>query len=143
MNLMKVQRLLHTATLVLAAACSHDAMPPKAGASRTNASASWKNRLIPTNTLRYSVRCDGREFLISEPGDEVESWGRATFAFFAIVNAQMGQSEYRFYALNGGNDLDGIFLTEAQARAARETISTKTDWPYLPDDEAPWYGQYH
>lgn len=99
--------------------------------------------LIDPDAPRYSVRCGQREFLIFEPGKEDESWGRATFAFFTLVNDQLAQSEYRFYALNGGNDLFGIFLTEAEAKTAQQAISTKRDWPYLPDDRAPWYGQHH
>ena len=98
---------------------------------------------VDPETPRYSVRCGGEEFLIYEPGREDQAWGRATFTFFALVNAQLTQSKYRFYALNSGNDLDGIFLTEAQAKAARDGISTKRDWPYLPSDQAPWYGQPH
>jgi len=92
---------------------------------------------------RYSVKCRGREFLIYGPNDEKESWGRATFAFFTLVNDQMAHSEYRLYAINGGNDLGGMFLTEAQAQHARQALPRKEDWPYLPDDLPPFYGQPH
>jgi len=92
---------------------------------------------------RYSVACRGREFLIYGPGDEEESWGRATFAFFTLVNDQLAHSEYRLYAINGGNDLGGMFLTKAQAQAAREGLPNKGDWPYLPDNLPPYYGQPH
>lgn len=34
-----------------------------------------------------------------------------------------------FSPINGGNDLGGMFLTEVQARAAREGLSNKGDWP--------------
>jgi hypothetical protein len=93
--------------------------------------------------VRYSVTWRGREFVIYGPGDDRESWGRATFAFFTIVNDQLAQTKYRFYAINGGNDLGGMFLTEAQAEAAREGLSNKSDWPYLPDNRPPFYGQPH
>ena len=92
---------------------------------------------------RYSVKCRGREFLIYGPGDEDESWGRATFAFFTLVNDQLAHSEYRLYAINGGNDLGGMFLTPAQALAAREGLPNKGDWPYLPDNVPPYYGEPH
>jgi len=92
---------------------------------------------------RYSVKCRDREFVIYEPGDEEESWGRATFAFFTLINDQLVSSEYRLYAINGGNDLGGMFLTEAQARAAQKALRNKGDWPYLPDNRPPWYGQHH
>jgi len=102
--------------------------------------------LIEDNTPRYSVKCGAREFVIYGPevdGADGNSWGRATAAFFTIVNEQLANSEYRFYAINGGNDLGGMFLTPEQARAAQEAIPNKRDWPYLPEDVPPWYGQYH
>jgi hypothetical protein len=103
--------------------------------------------LIDNDTPRYSVKCGGREFAIYGPeladqsGDN--SWGRATCAFFAIVNDQLASSACRFYAINGGNDLGGMFLTPEQATAAQKNLPRKQDWPYLPNDELPWYCQYH
>jgi hypothetical protein len=64
-------------------------------------------------------------------------------AFFTIVNDQLARSHYRFYAINGGNDLFGVFLTPTLAEAAQKTLPNKSDWPYLPKDEPPWFGQYH
>jgi len=92
---------------------------------------------------RYSVKCRGREFMIYGPDDEEESWGRAAFAFFTLVNDQLAHSEVRLYAINGGNDLEGMFLTPAQALAAREALPNRNDWPYLPDNVPPYYGQHH
>jgi hypothetical protein len=94
----------------------------------------------------YSVRCGGAEFAIYSPDlDEGEgnSWGRATVALFAIVNEQLKNATHRFYAINGGNDLFGMFLTPAQAKEAQKSLPNKSDWPYLPKDEEPYYGQYH
>jgi hypothetical protein len=94
----------------------------------------------------YSVRCGGAQFEIHSPeldDEEGNSWGRATVALFAIVNAQMKDSSHRFYAVNGGNDLFGMFLTPAQAKEAQKSLPNKADWPYLPKDEEPNYGQYH
>jgi len=102
--------------------------------------------LIDNEAPRYSVRCGARQFIIYAPGLDDEggqSWGRATFAFFTILNDQLANTSYRFYAINGGNDLGGMFLTPAQVEAAKKTLPNKTDWPYLPKDEDPWYGQYH
>jgi hypothetical protein len=95
---------------------------------------------------RYAVRFGDKEFVIYGPElaeTEGQSWGRATHAFFAIVNDQLIGSEHRFFAINGGNDLGGMFLTHAQAQASRKTLPRKNDWPYLPNGDDPWYGQYH
>jgi hypothetical protein len=92
------------------------------------------------------VKCGTTEYPIDGPEPDGEggySWDRATFAFFSSVGAQLAGSEYRFYALNGGNDLGGIFLTPAQALAARGALSNRTDWPYLPVEKSPWSGGYH
>ena len=102
--------------------------------------------LIDNDVGRYAVKSGTRDFVIYAPDlDDKggESWGRATVAFFTIINDQLAPSQYRFYAINGGNDLGGLFLTPAQAVAAQKGLSNKTDWPYLPKDEPDWYGQYH
>jgi hypothetical protein len=94
----------------------------------------------------YSVRCGDSECEIYAPDldeEEGSSWGRATVALFAIVNEQLKYATHRFYAINGGNDLFGMFLTPAEAAAAQKSLPSKRDWPYLPKDEEPWYGQYH
>ncbi len=102
--------------------------------------------LIDHDVPRYAVRCAGQEFAIYSPElDEADdnSWGRATYAFFRIVNDQLADAEYRFYAINGGNDLGGMFLMPGQAQAVREALPNPQDWPYLPTSEPPWYGQPH
>jgi hypothetical protein len=93
----------------------------------------------------YAVRCGSKRFVIYAP--EIEetsnSWGNATVALFTIINDQLENSTHRFYAISGGNDLFGIFLTPAQAVDARKDLPRKQDWPYLPRDEPGWYGQFH
>ena len=91
----------------------------------------------------YSVVCLGKEYVIYNGDDQDDSWGNATFALFDIVNRQLEQTDFRFFAINGGNDLGGMFLTHAEAEAARKSLPRKQDWPYLPKLERPWYGQYH
>ena len=101
--------------------------------------------VIDDDKPSYTVKCRGQEYPIYSPAlpdREGQSWGRATHAFFAIVNDQMTKSEYRLYAINGGNDLGGIFLTQAECDAARKSLPRKEDWPYLPTLEHPWYGQF-
>lgn len=102
--------------------------------------------VIDHNAPSYIVACGDKEYVIYSPDlsdDQGQSWGRAAYAFFSIINDQLTKSEYRFYALNGGNDLSGIFLTQADCEAARKSLPRKEDWPYLPTSEHPWYGQYH
>ena len=48
----------------------------------------------------------------------------------------------RFYAVNGGNDLGGLYLTEEEVDAARQALSSKSDWPYIPTLQGPHYGQF-
>ena len=98
------------------------------------------------NSSRYLVKCADCEYLIYDPSlpdSEGQSWGRATYAFFDIINKQLANSDYRFFAINGGNDLGGMFLTESECLEARNLLPRKEDWPYLPTNEHPWYGQHH
>jgi hypothetical protein len=102
--------------------------------------------LLDSDAGSYAVRCGAKQFAVYGPQleeGESNSWGRATVALFSIVNDQLESSEYRLFAINGGNDLGGMFLTPAQAQAAQQTLPNKTDWPYLPREERSWYGQYH
>jgi hypothetical protein len=101
---------------------------------------------VETERGRYAVLAGGAvQDIFPSPlgGDEYESWGVATAALFEIVNRQLITAPVKFYAINSGNDLMGIFLTEHQADAARKTIKRRSDWPYLPAMQAPWFGQYH
>lgn len=98
------------------------------------------------NIPSYSVTSDGRTYDIYAPhlaDGRGESWGRATAALFTIVNRQLKHAQVKFYAINSGNDLGGVFLTKLQVAAAKKKFKRKTDWPYVPTMEDPWYGQYH
>jgi hypothetical protein len=102
--------------------------------------------LVDNDTPSYLVRCAGQEYLIYSPtlpDDEAQLWGRAAYAFFKIINNQLAKSEYRLYAINGGNDLGGMFLTQSECEAAQKSLPRKKDWPYLLTLEHPWYGQLH
>lgn len=103
------------------------------------------SEIIDPDAPRYSVRAAGTDYPVygpDMPHDEYQSWGIATFVFFKIVNDQLKDTGTQFYALNGGNDLFGIFLTAAEAKAAKRAMPKKpTDWPYLPTADHPWYGQ--
>jgi len=101
---------------------------------------------LDDKAARYTVKYGSKKFSIYGPNladDEGRSWGRATHAFFAIVNDQLANCDHRFFAINGGNELGGMFLTPAEIEAARNSLPNISDWPYLPNDQHPWYGQFH
>ena len=101
---------------------------------------------LDSDRLSYSVKCGAEEYVIYSPelaNNEGQSWGRAAHAFFKIINDQLAQSEYRLYAIGGGHDLSGMFLTQAECEAARKSLPRKEDWPYIPTLEHSWYGQPH
>jgi len=100
--------------------------------------------VINHDATSYVVKCCGVEYVIYSPDISAdEGWGRATYAFFKIVNDQLTKSNYRLYAINGGNDLGGMFLTASECDAACRSLPRPEDWPYLPTPEHPWYGQCH
>jgi len=91
----------------------------------------------------YAIRVGDELRTVYSPdieGSESESWGRATFEFFRLVNLQLRDAPVRLYALHGGNDLCGVFLTPEEYEQARLQLARRSDWPYLPTDEAPAYG---
>ncbi|MGB8353573.1 MAG: hypothetical protein WCD79_06780 [Chthoniobacteraceae bacterium] len=96
--------------------------------------------------VSYRVISQGRTYVIySQEMDTSngENWGNATFAFFDIVNRQLEETPYRFYAFYNGNDLEGMFLTKEKRDEAVRFLKQKKDWPYLPEPAHPWYGQPH
>ncbi len=102
--------------------------------------------VIDASGSDYRVRFRGTEFVIYSPsvvGSDENSWGLATHALFSIVNQQLAEDRPRFYAINGGNDLGGMFLTANEVSRARAALKRREDWPYLPTKEAPWFGQEH
>lgn len=106
----------------------------------------WQiEELIDADGAAYAVRANGEEYRIQAPppDDQHRSWVLASVALFSIVNRQLERSEYCFYALYGDNDLQGIFLTQQEAAAARRILPRKEDWPYLLVNEPPWFGAFH
>ncbi len=104
------------------------------------------HEILDDDSPSYLVKCGDLEYPIygpALPDEEGKAWGRAAYAFFEIVNDQLANSAYRLYAINGGNDLRGTFLTQPECEAARRSLREKKDWPYLPALEHPWYGQFH
>lgn len=105
------------------------------------------SEIIDPDAPRYSVRVAATNYPIygpEMPNDEYQSWRIATCVLFKIVNDQLKDTGTQLYALNGGNDLFGIFLTTDEVKAAKRSMPKKpTDWPYLPTADHPWYGQPH
>lgn len=104
---------------------------------------------VDPETGHYSVEASGKFYQIvgaapvvvgMDPG--VDCWAAATYAFFDSVNAQLDGREVKFYAINGGNDLAGVFLTDEQVSAMRASLKKKSDWPYIPTLDAPNFGMY-
>jgi len=97
---------------------------------------------IPTYAIRHNeIVHEVYNPRLDRPEDH--AWGRATVIFFEIVNSQLTVSDHKFYAISGGHDLAGIFLTEAEMLAAREDLSDRRDWPYLPKFGDRWFGMPH
>ena len=88
----------------------------------------------------YAVLADGKRYDIRGYGAQGDAWVLATIAFFDIVNAGLVNSTHRFYALYGGNDLAGVFLTDDQFYGARRSIERHSHWPWRPVNQAPDYG---
>jgi hypothetical protein len=104
------------------------------------------SEIVDPSTPSYLVKCRDVDYPIYSPelpNDEGQSEGRAAHALFKIINDQLAESEYRLFAINGGNDLGGLFLTQSQFQSARSSLPRLEDWPYLPTSEHPWYGQPH
>ncbi|MDR6213549.1 hypothetical protein [Paracidovorax wautersii] len=96
---------------------------------------------VDDDTGAYAVRAGPHRFAVYGPGlDSGEDWARAAVALFALVNANLEGSPYRFYALYGDNDLAGVFLTEEQCAQARRAIASRSSWPYMPVMQPPHYG---
>ncbi|HHJ39252.1 MAG: hypothetical protein AXA67_11995 [Methylothermaceae bacteria B42] len=99
--------------------------------------------IIDNENGTYHVNYGGKTYCIYADIDDKDSWANATVALFDIVNSQLQESDIRLYAINGGNDLVGVILTENEYAKARDQLENKTDWPYLPKQGDEWVGQPH
>lgn len=83
----------------------------------------------------YYIKFRGEKLAVYGPNiseKEMDSWMRATSVLFYIVNSQLVNSDIKFYALNGGNDLGGMFLTVDQYKEANKSLKKDIDKFYLP-----------
>jgi len=98
----------------------------------------------------YSLTVNGKTYLIYD-ADALENrsgriWGLSTVRTFEIVNGLLTSSgsNERLYAVNGGNDLFGFFLTpELREVICSHPHAAPRDRPYAPACKHPWYGQEH
>lgn len=100
--------------------------------------------IIDEMTGSYSVEANNKTYVISSPDLADKRFhyrGRATVAFFDIINRQLINSNVKFYALGRNNDLSGVFLTEREYIEQKQSGSAPFWKPYLPKLERPWYGQ--
>ena len=92
----------------------------------------------------YSITVNGKDYVIYNADDlkrdetqPASIWGLATVRGFAIVNELLvdAKSSERLYAVNGGNDLFGFFLTpELRDAVCDHPDATPRDSPYVPKD---------
>jgi hypothetical protein len=71
---------------------------------------------------------------VDAPPSSGMSWDYAAWIFFRMVNAQLEGRPVKLYALNVGNDLDGVILTEEEARGVWAVRRSGVRWnlPYFP-----------
>ena len=73
-----------------------------------------------------------------------DGWWLATVRTFELVNELLvlAGSEERFYAVGGGNDMFGLFLTPALHEViCNHKDASPRECPYVPLIDPPWYGQ--
>ena len=95
---------------------------------------------VDADGTAYAVLADEKRYDIRGDGVEGDAWALATVALFDIVNASLANSTHKFYALYGGNDLAGIFLSDEQFHMARQSIERRSQRPWIPVNQAPDYG---
>ena len=89
----------------------------------------------------YSIIYHNETYVIFSPlqDDQTHSWERATYTLFHIINDQLKDHDVKFYALYGGNKLEGIFLTDEEYQKAKKALREKSEHPYLPSNELAQY----
>jgi hypothetical protein len=94
------------------------------------------NYFVIANNIRY-------EICIQNKHSGGDCWVNAALAFFDIVNKQLVNTPYRFYAFYSDNDFSGMFLTEHEFAEAVKGIKQKSSQPYILVNEPPYYGRAH
>ena len=95
---------------------------------------------VDADGAMYTVFADEQRYDIRGDGVTGHAWTLATVAFFDIVNTSLAVATHKFYALHRGNDLAGVFLSDEQFQMARQSIKRRSQWPWIPVNQAPDYG---
>jgi hypothetical protein len=94
----------------------------------------------------YIVRVGGVDYLMYD-AEELQGdsfWALASLRGFGIINELLAAagSKERAYAINGGNDLQLLFLTPELHRVIMDHPDASRRYgPYLLTEESPWFGQ--
>ncbi|NOX72543.1 MAG: hypothetical protein GXP03_02575 [Alphaproteobacteria bacterium] len=100
--------------------------------------------VIENDGSNYTIEVNGTTYTAYTSEQVDDSWRFATETFFRIVDDLLpAGSNDRFYALYSGNDLSGFFLPPEVIPFFAEAGMDKSELPYLPSREAPWYGMEH
>ncbi len=96
----------------------------------------------------YSISVNGKKILVYGPAemDSANIWALAKARTFALVNELLLQakSKERLFAMHGGNELFGFFLTpELKKEICKQENILPRDRAYVPTEEPPWFGQEH
>ena len=93
----------------------------------------------------YVVELNGKRWIIYDDNTQSsgDAWVNAAVAFFEIVNSQLTNSDWTFYAFYGSHDFSGMFLTQQEFDRARVKIPKKSDWPYMPTHDDEFNGRPH
>jgi hypothetical protein len=88
----------------------------------------------------YRVEVNGKVYPVFGSAPTADAWALATATFFDVVNSQLSDSPYKFYALMGGNDLHAVRLTREEFEQAQRYHKRPYDRPYVPNRTPPNYG---
>lgn len=104
--------------------------------------------LSPIDNSEYKVKANDKVYFIYDDDNSKPvylSWRYATFALFDIVNQQLKNSNYRFYAFYNGNDLSGMFMTKDEYQQYCHELKVNKACiyyiPYIPTPEPDRFGQ--
>ncbi|MEA3264809.1 MAG: hypothetical protein U9R07_15145 [Pseudomonadota bacterium] len=88
----------------------------------------------------YRVEVNGKVYPVFGSPPAKDAWAGAAATFFQVVNSQLSGRNFKFYAINSGNDLLAVRLTNEEFQRAQIFHKGSPYAPYLPNYDAPNYG---